>query len=153
MPRTYTISGGQSVAAAATETGLSLGTPGDLVMELLSVRCGQQTHETAEQYLLEILRASDAGSGGTTPTPAPRDEGDVASSVTVQDGPSTEPTYTGEPLFSREWNSTLGMEKVFTEKERPLVSPSSFIGGRVTAIAGAVTFTMVMEFTFQEIGG
>ncbi len=153
MGRIYTVVGGQSVVAATTETGVSLATPNDLVMKLRAVRVGQQTHETAEQYLLEVMRASDAGAGGGTPTPEKHDEGDTVSTVTVQAGPSTEPTYTGVPLLSREWNSTLGMEKVWTEKDAPIVSPSSFIGGRVTALAGAVTFTMVMEFDFEEIGG
>ena len=141
------------MVASATETGASLETPNDLVMKLRAVRVGQQTHATSENYLLEVMRASDAGSGGGTPVPEKHDSGDVASSVSVQAGPSTEPTYTGVPLLSRYFNATLGMEKVWTEKDAPRVSPSAFIGGRVTAGAGATTFTPFVEFDFEEDGG
>ncbi len=153
--RTYTVGGGQAVDASGgddEQTQLTLTNANDIVVRLLAIRVGQQTHATAQMYLLELQRTSDAGTGGSTPTPEKHESGDAASSVAARAGPAVEPTYTGIPLLSRVFNSTLGTEKVWRADKAPVLSPSAFIGAKVGALSGTTAFTPFVEIDYEEIG-
>ncbi len=155
MGRIYTVEGGQSIAASGTETMLTVTSPADAVTRLRSIEVSQSTHETAELYDFEILRASADGTGGTTPTPEPTEEGDAAFGGTVRAGPTGEPTYTADaPLFKKAWNAVLGLSKVWREgSEMPTLSPSSILGMRETDKAAMTTHVTQVTATFEEIGG
>lgn len=156
MGRKYTVEGSQEVdgsGGAVTETMLVATNPSDLVTTLTRIRTSQRTHLIAELYLLEVQRASAAGSGGSAPTPSKKDLGDPASTVVWGAGPTSEPTYSANTLlFSRNWNSTLGMEIVWTEDEGPVIPPDGIVGIKITAPTGTTAFTPECEVEFTEKG-
>lgn len=151
--RRYVANGGQVIAASATETMLVFTNDTDQIVEVTRIRCGQDTHTTAEMYLIEAQRASAAGSGGSGVTPTKKEIGDPASDVAVTQGPTGEPTYTANTVFlTRHWNSVLGMEEVWTGEEAPVIPPSGIFGVKVTTPAGITSFTPDVEVEFTEKG-
>lgn len=156
MPRKYTVEGNQEVdgsGGAATETQLVITNADDQIVRITRITVGQPTHETAEMYLAELQRTSTAGSGGSAPVPSKNEIGDPVSSVTVGAGPTSEPVYTANTvLLSRPWNAVLGFEKVWTEKEAPVIPPDGIIALKLTAKAGSTAFTPDVEIEFEEVG-
>ena len=158
MGRKYNVEGGQSIAASATETMITITCPADAVTKLRSIDVSQSTHETAEMYDIEVLRATADGTGGDTPTPEPVESGDAAFGGTVRTGPAGEPTYTAdEPLFKKAWNSVLGLSKVWREDEMPTLSPAgagnTILGVRVILKAAMTTCVVQVNAQFEEVGG
>ncbi len=158
MGRIYTVEGGQEVVASATETMITVTCPSDAITKIRSIQVAQSTHETAEMYDIEMLRASADGTGGSTPTPEPKEAGDAAFGGTVRAGPAVEPTYAAdEPMFKTAWNSVLGLSKVWREGEMPTLSPSgagnTILGIRITLKAAMATNTPQVLVELEEVGG
>lgn len=154
MGRVYTASGGQSVGSGAVETALVITAPADAVERIRRIRCSQEDHVVSEMYLVELLRASAAGSGGSSVTPAPKETGDSACGATVATGPTTEPTYSAvDPLLKQSWNAVLGFEIYWPEGEGPVLSPSAIAGIRISNTNGDETFTPLVTVELDEIGG
>ena len=158
MGRIYTVEGGQVIAASETQTMVTITCPSDAITKLRSIQVGQSTHETAEMYDIEVLRASADGTGGATPTPEPKESGDAAFGGTVRTGPAGEPTYTADaPLFKTAWNSVLGLTKVWRESEMPVLSPAgagnTILGIRIILKAAMTTNTPQVLVELEEIGG
>lgn len=150
--KVYTVAGGQSTAASATETAVRITAAADRMVLIRRVRVSQITHGTSEQYTLACKRASAAGSGGAAKTPVPIQAQQGASGATAESGPSTEPTYTGSELFVVGWNSLTGRDIFFPEGSELVVPVSGIIGFYVVAGAGLTTFVPSVEVEFAELG-
>ncbi len=158
MGRKYTVEGGQEIAASETKTMITVTCPSDAITKIRSIQVAQSTHETAEMYDIEMLRASADGTGGATPTPEPKEAGDAPFGGTVRTGPAGEPTYTADaPLLQTAWNSVLGLSKVWREGEMPMLSPSgagnTILGIRITLKALMTTNTPQVLVELEEVGG
>jgi len=96
-----------------------------------------------------------SGSGGSTLTPQPIDNGDGAASSTVEANNTTRMAVgTGvlDILEQYGWNVRVGMEKIYTPETYPTISPSD----RWTLSLDDTptdSITMSGHVTFEEIGG
>jgi hypothetical protein len=154
LGRVYKVSGGQSIAANATETQLVITAPSNRVVRLRRVAFGQDGHNNSETILLEMLRATAAGSGGAAPTPQPVQVNQGAAGSTIGDGPTTEPTYASEePYLQIAVNTALGRDYVFDPESAPIVPPSGIAGIRVVNRTGNTAISSPRcELEFEEIG-
>ena len=148
----YTVAGGQSTAASATETALRLTGPANRIVQIRRIRVSQATHTTSEQYTLAVKRASAAGSGGGAKTPVPVQANGGAAGTTAESGPTTEPTYTGSEIIIVNWNSLVGRDLILPDGSEIVLPPSGIIGIYVVSAGGATTFTPSVEIEFSEIG-
>ncbi len=152
MGRVYTVAGGQSTAASATETAVRITAPADRIVRIRRVRVSQVTHGTSEQYTLACKRASAAGSGGAAKTPVPIQPLQGAAGSTAESGPTTEPTYTGSELFILGWNSLQVRDVWFPEGSEIVLGPTNILGIYVVSGGGLTTFTPSVEVEFEELG-
>lgn len=111
----------------------------------------------------EVLRIEEvrgdgtvaSGSGGSTVTPQPNDNGDGAASSTVEANNTTRMAVgTGVLDILRQygWNVRVGLEKVYTPETRPVIAPSD----RWTLSLDdtpADSITISGHVIFEEIGG
>jgi hypothetical protein len=150
MGRVFTIKGGQSVVASATETCVRWTGHANYSYRVLRARVNQRTHKTSEQYLFELQEASAAGTD-TAATPTPRDGISVAQG-TAGINSSVEPTYTaGKKHMERAFNSLIGLNEMFDEKEAPTFKGGTIVGAKITTPSGTTTFTPEVELDVEEL--
>lgn len=114
--------------------------------------------DAAEEILrIETVRgvgATTSGTGGTTPTAQPVDDGHSAFGGTVEANNTTRLAAGSgslEVLTQHGWNIRIPLEKIYTPEDRPTIRA----GARWTlslpaAPADAITFSATV--TFEEIG-
>lgn len=149
------------VAVTAAQDLFEIAAPSTGVIVIHEWSIGQNTDVGDAQD--EVLRIEEvrgdgtvtSGSGGSTPTPEPIDNGYGASGATVEANNTTRmATGTGTLDVLRQyfWNVRVGLEKVYTPETRPVISPSD----RWTLSLDdtpADSITMSGSIVFEEIGG
>lgn len=149
------------VATDAVLDFFELLAPADMVVKIHEIRITQHTEAgdaESEQLLFEIKRASGSytsGSGGTTPTPAPLNFGDAASTVTLEaNNTSQAAAGTGAltTLLSAADNIHNGFHYLPTPETQIILSPSqALIVSLGAAPQDSITFDGYI--VFEEIGG
>lgn len=154
LGKVYKASGGQTTAANTVETQLVLTAPSNRIVRLRRVSFGQDGHNNSETVLLEVLRATAAGSGGAAQTAQPVQPNQGAAGSTVAAGPTTEPTYAAEePYLQIPVNTALGRDYMWDPESAPIVPPSAIVGVRITNRTGNTSITSPRcELEFEEIG-
>lgn len=129
-----------------------------LVIHSFSVNQTSDVADAAEEILRLIgtrgVGSVTSGSGGTTPTAHPIQDGQAATGATVEANNTTQMVVgsgTLENLFSLGWNIRVPFEKIWTPEERPIISPGNRIAIELQAPADAITLDSTI--TFEEIGG
>jgi hypothetical protein len=115
--------------------------------------------DAAEEILaIETVRgvgSVTSGSGGTTPTAQPIEDGDPTFGGTVEANNTTRMvvgTGTLETLEELAWNIRVPYDRIYTPETRPVISPGNrWTLALPTAPADAVTLGATV--TFEEIGG
>lgn len=160
MSRMYTAQF-SAVAVTAAQDLFEVLAPTDAVVKIHDWLIMQTSDvgDAAEEILrLECVRGVGtvtSGSGGTTPTAQPVEDGDTAFGGTVEANNTTRMavgTGTLETLPQYGWNVRQPYEKVYTPETRPVISP----GNRWTLslpVAPADSLTVTGSVTVEEIGG
>lgn len=142
------------VAVTVAQDLFEINAPADSVVIVHGFEISQSTEfgdAADEQLILKITRASTSGSGGSTPTAAPMEVGDVAFGGTVEANNTTQGTE-GTLLHAASFNIRAGYVQWWTPETRPVISPS----GRLTIelhAAPADSTTMDGTVYFEEVGG
>lgn len=115
--------------------------------------------DAAEEILeLETVRGDGgvtSGSGGSTPTAQPVDNGDAAPATTVEANNTTRlvaGTGTLDLLEKFGWNVRIPFDHVWAPEERPLVTPGDHWTFSLND-APADSLTVSGSITFEEEGG
>jgi hypothetical protein len=160
MGRLYTAQV-SAVAVTAAQDIFEIASPTDAVTVIHEWNVFQTSDvgDAAEEILrLECVRGVGtvtSGSGGTTVTPQPVEDGDVAYGGTVEANNTTRMAVgTGslDTLPQMGWNVRTEYLKVYTPETRPTISP----GNRWTLSlpsAPGDSLTLSATVTFEEIGG
>jgi hypothetical protein len=160
MSRMYTAQF-NSVAVTAAQDLFEIAAPTDAVVRIheWSVFQTSDVGDAAEEILrLECVRGVGTvttGSGGTTVTAQPVEDGDPAFGGTVKANNTTRMAVgTGslDVLPQHGWNVRQEYNKIYTPETRPPISP----GNRWTLslpAAPADSLTVSGSVTFEEIGG
>lgn len=160
MGRMYTVEKAD-VAVSALQDLIEILAPTDAVVVIHEWEVFQTSDvgDAAEEILrLETVRgvgSVTSGSGGTTPTAQPVQDGDTAFGGTVEANNTTRMaagTGTLETLEQRGWNVRIPFPKVYTPETRPVISP----GNRWTLalpVAPADALTVSVMVLLEEIGG
>lgn len=150
-----------AVAVTAAQDLFEIVAPADAALKVhdWTVFQTSDTGDAAEEILrLETVRgvgSVTSGSGGSTPTAQPIEDGDTAFGGTVEANNTTRmATGTGtlETLEQYGWNIRMPMEKIYTPECRPVISPSNRWTLALPA-APADSITVSGNITFEEIGG
>lgn len=116
---------------------------------------GDAQEEVLRLYTQRGVGSVTSGTGGTTPTAQPIEDGDAAFGGTVEANNTTQMvvgTGTLETLERMGWNIRVPFDKIYTPETRPVVSPGNrFVLGLAAAPADSVTVTGTI--VFEEIGG
>jgi hypothetical protein len=158
--RLYTVQvNGVTVSAAQDLFEVLAPTDAVVVIHDWAVFQTSDVGDAAEEILrLETVRgvgSVTSGSGGTTPTAQPLQDGDTAFGGTIEANNTTRMavgTGTLETLEERGWNIRVPYDRVYTPETRPVISP----GNRWTLslpAAPADAITMGATLTLEEIGG
>lgn len=149
------------VAVTAAQDLFEIAAPstGIVIVHEWGVSQNTDVGDAAEEILrLEEVRGDGtvtSGSGGSTHTPQPIDNGDAAAGSTVEINNTTRMAAgTGvlDELAQYGWNVRTHFEKVYTPETRPVVTPSD----RWTLALDdtpADSLTMSGYVLFEEIGG
>jgi hypothetical protein len=124
--RIYTVSF-QNVTITAVQDLFTI-IPGTThVLGILALSLGQITGTTVANARIRMRRATSftAGSGGSTPTPAPFVSGDVAATFTAHANDTTQSTSTFTDLVDDVWNTVNGYLWVPPVPSRPIILPTS----------------------------
>ena len=160
MPRLYTAVF-SSVAVTAQQDLFELVAPADAIVVLHKIHLSQSTEvgDAQEEGLALLIKRGigtvTSGSGGSTPTAQPIEDGDTAFGGTVEANNTTKMvvgTGTIETLDSLNWNVRVPLDIIFTPETRPVISPSNRITLEL-ATTPADSITMSGSITFAEIGG
>lgn len=150
-----------AVAVTAAQDLFEIAAPSDAVVVVHGWEVFQTSDvgDAAEELLrLETTRgvgAVTSGSGGTTPTAQPVQDGDTAYGGTVEANNTTRMAAGSgslETLAQHGWNVRAPLERIYTPETRPVISP----GGRWTLAlpaAPADSLTLSASVVFEEIGG
>lgn len=152
MGRIYSAAGGQAINANTTRTQLVLTAPSNRLVRLRRVMFSQDGHNAGETVLLEVIRATAAGSGGSSVTPVPLEPQQGAAGSTISSGPTTEPTYDSNAiLLQTAVNTAIGRDIVW--EDGPIVGPSGIVGIRVNNRTGNTNIGSARCLVeFEEIG-
>lgn len=149
------------VAVSAAQDLFEIAAPATGIVKIHEWVIGQNTDvgDAAEELLrIEEVRGDGtvtSGSGGTTVTPQPIDNGDGAASSTVEANNTTRMVVgTGvlDELQQYTWNVRIGHEKIYVPESRPVIAPSD----RWTLALDdtpADPITVSGHVIFEEIGG
>lgn len=160
MGRKY-VANFEDVAITAAQDLFELAAASTSVVKIHKVTLMQSTDlgDSAEEILeLETVRGDGgvtSGSGGSTLTPQPIDNGDAAPSATVESNNTTRMvagTGTLDLLEKFGWNIRIPLEIIYAPEDRPTLTP----GDRWTFSlndAPADSITCSGSVTFEEIGG
>lgn len=133
--------------------------PADAVLVLHSLSISQSTEAgdaASEQVTVSLKRVTGAptsGSGGTTITPRPLEQGAAAAGGTYEGFNTTDLTGgTSVTLHTESFNVMNGLEKVWTPETRPIFSPSTRALLTLDSTpADSITFQVTCYF--EELGG
>lgn len=160
MGRMYTVQT-NGVAVTAAQDLLEILAPTDAIVVVHEWEVFQTSDvgDAAEELLrIETVRgvgAVTSGSGGSTPTAQPVQDGDNAFGGTVEANNTTRVVAgsgTLETLEQRGWNVRVPLSRVYTPEQRPVISP----GNRWTLslpAAPADSLTLSVMAVIEEIGG
>lgn len=149
------------VAVTAQQDFFEVLAPTDAIVVIHDFELSQSTDvKDAEEEMLHLvvkrgIGSVTSGTGGTTPTAQPIEDGDTAFGGTVEVNNTTKMvvgTGTIETLASLNWNIRVPFQKIYTPETRPVISP----GNRLTIELGttpADSITISGTITFEEIGG
>lgn len=160
MGRLY-VANFEDVAVTAAQDLFEIAAPATAAIKIHSFSLGQSTDvgDSAEEILeLETVRGDGGvttGSGGSTPTAQPIDNGDAAPSATVEANNTTRlaaGTGTLDVLEKFLWNVRIPFEKIWTPETRPVITPSDFWTISLND-APADSITCSGSIVFEEIGG
>lgn len=152
----YTIQPGAAGVAMADAGVLCLLTaPADAALIIDRVEVTQENITASEGNAIRLIRASTAGTGGRSITPAPLSGGIPAAGSTALDDDtvwSAQPTLTATGMHRIAFNLLTGMLWHPSPSERIEISPSGRLAVEIeNAPAGAVTWSYIVSF--REIGG
>ena len=157
MGRKYSISF-SGVAATAAQDAFEVLVPADKVMVLHELHLSQSTEvgdaeaEMVQASIRRVTGAPTSGSGGSTATPLPLDEGDSAAGITAEINNTTQLSGgTNVVLHKEEWHVAAGLHYVPTPDARPVFrGQTRCLVEYEAAPADSTTFsgTMIVE----EIG-
>lgn len=151
----------EDVAITAAQDLFEILAPATCIVRIheLSLFQSTDTGDSAEEILeLELVRGDGSvtsGSGGSTVTPQPIDNGDAAPTVTVEANNTTRMAVgsgTLDSIGKYGWNVRIPFEKIFTPETRPTVAPSDRITFSLND-APADSITCSGHVVFEEIGG
>jgi len=149
------------VAVTAAQDLFEIAAPsgGVVIIHEWSILQNTDVGDAAEEVLrIETVRGDGtvtSGSGGSTVTAQPVDNGDAAPGSTVEANNTTRMAVgTGVLDILRQygWNIRVGLEKIYTPETRPVITPSD----RWTLSLDdtpADSITMSGSILFEEIGG
>ena len=120
---------------------------------------GTEVGDAQEEQLLVTenrgVGAVTSGSGGSTLTPQPKEDGTPAYGGTVEGGNTTKMAAgsgTLEELDAYTWNVRVPLTRIYTPETRPVISPGNrWTLELETTPADSITFTC--KVTFEELGG
>lgn len=144
----------EKVAVTAAQDLFELNAPADAVVIVHSVKITQDTEEgdaEAEQLSVLAHMGSTSGSGGSTPTPTPKQLGSPAFGGTVEANNTSQSTE-GTFQDTEAWNVQIGLHWIFTPDEQIVISPSDRL---IIELQDAPTDSITMSgtITFEELGG
>lgn len=151
----------KAVAVTAQQDFFEILAPTDAVVVIHEWELSQQTEaKDAEEEMLTVTEnrgvgTVTSGSGGSTHTPQPIEDGDPATGAVVEINNTTKMVVgTGsiDELRPYNWNVRQPLTKVFTPETRPVISP----GNRWTLeleTTPADSITMSGFVVFEETGG
>lgn len=160
MGRKYTVQF-NGVAVTAQQDFLELVAPADAVVIVHDIDISQtsESGDAAEEMLSLLMKRGvgtvTSGSGGTSPTPQPIEDGDPAFGGTTEVNNTTKMVVgTGsiDTLAAWSWNVRIPFQKIFTPETRPVISPSNRLTLELNTTP-ADSITVNMTVTFEEIGG
>lgn len=122
----------QAVAVSVVQDLFEILTPSTAVMVLHRITITQQSEEgdaQDEQLRCSVYRVTGAptsGSGGSTATPRPHNQGDSAAGITVEINNTTQLSGgTSVALWSEAWNVRAGWDFYPAPENRPTFQPST----------------------------
>lgn len=160
MGRLYTAAF-KAVAVTAQQDFFELLAPTDAAVIVHDWELNQNTEagDAAEEQLSVVTNrgvgAVTSGSGGTTVTAQPIQDGETGFGGTVQANNTTKMTAGSGSLEELEpfnWNVRIPLMKIYTPETRPIISP----GNRWTLeleTTPADSITISGKVTFEEVGG
>lgn len=158
MGRKYCISFDR-VAVSAVQDLFEILVPADMVMVVHRLVVSQDSEEgdaEDEQLYVSLRRVSGSptsGSGGSTPTPQPLDQGDAASTLTAEANNDTQLSGgTNVVVHSEAFNIRAGLDYHPTPEERIVISPSTRLLVELEE-APADAVTMSGTLIVEEVGG
>jgi hypothetical protein len=149
------------VAITAAQDFFEIGAASTGIIRIHEVAVFQTTDvgDAAEEILeLEFVRGDGtvtSGTGGSTVTPQPIDNGDTAPAATVEANNTTRMVVgTGvlDAYGKIGWNVRIPFEKVWTPETRPIITPSDRWTFSLND-APADSITCSGTVVFEEIGG
>ena len=152
MGRKYSVVGGQSQVASATETNHELAADAAGLTLINRIAVSQNTHDVSEQYIMEMQRVTTTGTG-TTKVPELKEGGSQIAQGVYKTDMSAEPTYTGTvPHRTWDWNSLVGKVELWPQGEEFSIAPLALIGINIQTKSGTTTFIPNHSVEFTEIG-
>lgn len=160
MGRVYTAAF-KAVAVTAQQDFFELAAPTDAVVVIHDWELNQNTEigDAAEEQLSVVTNRGvgtvTSGSGGTTVTAQPIQDGETGFGGVVEANNTTKMaagTGSIEELEPFNWNVRIPLVKIYTPETRPIVSP----GNRWTLeleTTPADSITISGKVTFEEVGG
>lgn len=144
----------EEITVAAVQDFFNLLAPSDmsvLVHWLVLSQSSDAGDSESEQLSVLIHRGTTAGTGGTTPTPSPKNISDT-STVTVRANDVTTQSTEGAQLHAECFNVMAGLNIVWTPETAWAISPSTrFVVTLQTTPSD--NLTMSGTIYFEEIGG
>lgn len=135
-----------STNITAPKTLIQVTAPASMGLRLLRAWQGNDSSETSQQELAQIIRKTSGVTGGTSFTPKPLQAGDPAATFTCSVAPTGEGTD-GDVLISEPFNILNGWLYVPVPEERITVAPSGILALKLASVATAfvVTAGMIIE--------
>ena len=151
----------EDVAITAAQDLFEILAPATCIVKIHEFSLFQSTDvgDAAEEILeIEMVRGDGSvtsGSGGSTVTPQPVDNGDAAPTVTVEANNTTRMVVgsgTLDAIGKFGWNVRIPLEKIFTPETRPVVAPSDRWTLGLNDAPGD-SLTCSGHVVFEEVGG
>lgn len=141
----------EDVAVSAVQDLFELNAPSDATVTLHFIVIGQESDVDSEMLSVTIERATNGGSGGSSPTARPLEVGSPAFGGTVEANNTTQATGLTQ-LHSDAFNVLAGWQYRPTPEERIVLSPSGRIVLTLNDAPGDA-LTMSGTIIFEEVGG
>lgn len=150
-----------AVAVTAQQDFFEIAGPADAVTVVHAIELEQSTEvgDAQEEGLSILMKRGvgtvTSGSGGTTPTPQPREDGDPNYGGTTEVNNTTKMVVGSgsiDTLAAWVWNVRLPFLKLFTPEMRPVISPSNRLTIEL-ATTPADSITINGTIWFEEVGG